>query len=204
MKKQQTQLIGVLVILAVALAAFFGLRAMNTREGDDRNKDAVSLIDFDLSKVDRIKVFDPAKDDGLIQYRYELLYRTNLLDDVASWYMSESVHQSTTPKAKADTVKQMLDEISQLKGHKPITNVTDFAQYGLDPPSLIIWLYVSGEGQIEEHPTVIEIGDLSTGASMYYARVYREGEEDYTVYLITTMVKSLFDVEADSLILSDE
>ena len=203
MKKQQMQLIVILVVLAVALAAFFLLRTFNANEGNERDKDAVVLIGFDVSEVDRIKVFDPAKDDGLIQYRYELLYRTNLLDDVGSWYMSESVHQSTTPKAKADTVKQMLDEISQLKGHKPITNVTGFAQYGLDPPSLIIWLYVNGEGQIEEHPTVIEIGDLSTGASMYYARVYKDGEADNTVYLITTVVKSLFDVKADTLVAAD-
>ena len=203
MKKQQVQLIGVLVFLAVALAAFFVLRAGGGQDGDERDKDAVSLIDFDLSQVGRIKVFDPAEDDGLIQYRYELLYRTNLLDDVDSWCVSESVYQSTTPKAKAETVKQMLDEISQLKGHKPITNVTDFAQYGLDTPSLIIKTYLGDNGQTDENPTVIEIGDLSTGASMYYARVYREGEEDNTVYLITTLVKSLFDVEADTLIAAE-
>lgn len=202
MKRQQIQLIGILVFLAAVLAAFFGLRAANGREGSAKEQDAVSLIDFDVSTVYRIKVYDPSEHDGTVTYKYELWRDVSEDDD--SWYVSESTLQSTTPVAKFDVVEQMLDEIKQLKGHKPIENVTDYAQYGLETPSLIIKLYSSEEGETAEQPTVIEIGDLSTGASMYYGRVFSEENEDDTVYLLTTVLKSVFDISAESLISSDE
>ena len=185
MKKQKVQLVAVLVLLAVVLSSFLLLREWNRREDAKKDPEKFVLLSLDASSVTGISVM--TETEG-VRYR--------LVRDRESWSVKDA--SGVDQPAKSDLARQMLDAVISLEGTQPITNATNLSQYGLEPPGMTIEIETETEaGQAQMH--VIEIGDLSTAASMYYART--DGAED--VCLITTLVKSLFDVQPDTLIADD-
>lgn len=183
MRKQKIQLVVVLVLLVAVLLSFLLLRLWNRREQQKEASDRIPLLSLDAADVTTITVMTEAEGT-----RYQLVR------DGEGWKVTDASGIEET--AKTDTVQQMLDAVITLEGTHPIGNVEDYAQYGLDPPGMTIGIRTENEAS-ETH--VIRIGDLSTGASMYYARMNDAGE----VYLITTLVKSLYDVQPDTLIAKD-
>ncbi|MBR0172828.1 MAG: DUF4340 domain-containing protein [Lachnospiraceae bacterium] len=197
MRKQKIQFIVLLAVLAALLSSLLLIRAWNRKEDAAKEEETIRLINLDASAVSGITVYDPTegKAASIQDMRYDLLRSS----DDGSWFVSDDWTKSSLPTAKGDTVSEMLDAVVQLTGSNRIEAVSDLSQYGLVQPSLRIVLKTKGNAG----DTVIEIGDLSTAASMYYARVYPDGEESGDVYLITTLVKSLYDVQPDTLIASD-
>ena len=185
MKKQKVQLVAVLVLLAVVLSSFLLLREWNRREDAKTDAETVSLLSLDASSVTGITV--RTETEGI---RYQLIR------DGESWAVRDA--SGGNLPAKADIAQQMLDAVISLEGTHPIANAANLSQYGLEPPGMTIEIETETEaGQARVH--VIEIGDLSTAASMYYARMDGAGD----VYLITTLVKSLYDVQPDTLMAED-
>ena len=174
-----------MAILVAVLLSFFVLREWNRREDAKKDPEKSVLLSLDASSVTDITVM--TETEG-VRYR--------LLREGESWTVRDA--SGGDQPAKTDIARQMLDAVVSLEGTQPIANAANLSQYGLEPPGMTIEIETETEaGQARVH--VIEIGDLSTAASMYYARMDGAGD----VYLITTLVKSLYDVQPDTLTAED-
>ena len=90
----------------------------------------------------------------------------------------------TGEAANALRLAQMLAELREIRSDTVTGAVTDLAPYGLDTPSVKISFSYGDASH------TLEIGNYSTAAHRYYARA--EGEN--RVFLISTSVKTAFDV----------
>lgn len=96
----------------------------------------------------------------------------------------------TGEAANALRLAQMLAELREIRSDTVTEAVTDLAPYGLDTPAMRISFAYADEAH------TLEIGDYSTAAHRYYARA--EGES--RVFLISTAVKTAFDVSREELV----
>ena len=94
-----------------------------------------------------------------------------------------------------DTVKEMAYAISNITASRRLTDVTDYAQYGLDEPDSII-SFETADGETVE----ILTGDLNEVSGEYYAR----RADDYSVYLVTGEYLDYFECSAEELAAADD
>ena len=99
----------------------------------------------------------------------------------------------TGEEANAQRLALMLAELAEVRSATVIGDVTDFAPYGLEQPSMEITVSYDGTAH------TLAIGDYSTAAHRYYARADLEAR----VFLITTSVKTAFDVTREELLLTE-
>ena len=94
-----------------------------------------------------------------------------------------------------DTVKEMAYAISNITASRRLTDVTDYAQYGLDEPDSII-SFETADGETVE----ILTGDLNEVSGEYYAR----RADDYSVYLVTGEYLDYFECSAEELAAAED
>lgn len=221
MKKQKTQLIVILVVLAVLVASYFALSAHNKKVEEDEATDDYTILTMDTTTVTQIKVTKTTKTEVVVEtaeaiegsssdaateevssdaaeeaateeasvaepvyeYTSEVLYDLVLED--GTWYLSSDKSLAIDQ----DTVTTLLSNLETVTSNKEIQNVTDFAQYGLDHPSLDIEVSLTGGTT-----TTIHIGDYNSISSLYYVRI----GDSANVYMITSTLNSAFNVDSSS------
>ncbi len=94
-----------------------------------------------------------------------------------------------------DTVNDMASAISNITASRKLTDVTDYAQYGLDEPDSII-SFETADGETVE----ILTGDLNEVSGEYYAR----RADDYSVYLVTGEYLDYFECSAEELAAAED
>lgn len=94
-----------------------------------------------------------------------------------------------------DTVNDMASTISNITASRKLTDVTDYAQYGLDEPDSRI-SFETADGETVE----ILTGDLNEVSGEYYARRV----DDYSVYLVTGEYLDYFECGAEELAAAED
>ena len=94
-----------------------------------------------------------------------------------------------------DTVNDMASTISNITASRKLTDVTDYAQYGLDEPDSRI-SFETADGETVE----ILTGDLNEVSGEYYAR----RADDYSVYLVTGEYLDYFECGAEELAAAED
>ncbi len=267
MKKQKTQLIIILVVLAVMVAAYFALSAHNKKVAEDQLTDDYTILTMDTTTINEVKVTkttktevgtatdaaegasdsateetsvaDSATDatveevtdvdaaegaseavaetasegastetvetaegtqqtadatDGTsdvaaeaveptYEYTSEVAY--DLVLENGAWVLASD----KTVELDQDSITYLLSSLASVTSNKEIAGVTDFAQYGLDHPSLTIEV-TKNDGT----KTMIYIGDYNSVSSLYYARI----GDSANVYMINSTLSSSFGVDASS------
>lgn len=252
MKKQKTQLIIILVVLAVLVASYFALSAHNKKVVEDQAKDDYTILTMDTTTIKEVKVTKTTKTevgaadaastdttdeaaDGAsdvateeasttdvateeataaaeteessavettdaadasaeeastqapaeVQYEYTSEVAYDLVLENGAWVLASD----KTVELDQDSVTYLLSNLATVTSNKEITGVTDFAQYGLDHPSLTIEVTVN-----DGTKTSIYIGDYNSVSSMYYVRI----GDSANVYLITSTLNASFGVDSSS------
>lgn len=245
MKKQKTQLIIILVVLAVLVASYFALSAHNKKVVEDQAKDDYTILTMDTTTIKEVKVTKTTKTevgaadaastdatdeaaDGAsyvateeasttdvateeasateettdaaadvsaegastetpaeVQYEYTSEVAYDLVLENGAWVLASD----KTVELDQDSVTYLLSNLATVTSNKEITGVTDFAQYGLDHPSLTIEVTVN-----DGTNTSIYIGDYNSVSSMYYVRI----GDSANVYLITSTLNASFGVDSSS------
>lgn len=253
MKKQKTQLIIILVVLAVMVASYFALSAHNKKVVEDEATDDYTLLTLDTTKISEIKVtkttktevtneVDSAADgtsandagaeasntedtsssaaagdsadttasealtadavattDAAVEgtssaegtstaepvYEYSSEVAYDLVLENGAWYLASD----KSLEVDQDSVASLISKVANVTSNKEIAGVTDFAQYGLDHPSLSIEITLS-----DGTKTTIYVGDYNSVSSLYYARI----GDSANVYMITATLSTSFGVEGSS------
>lgn len=257
MKKQKTQLIIILVVLAVMVASYFALSAHNKKVVEDEATDDYTLLTLDTTKISEIKVtkttktevtneVDSAADgtsandagaeasntedtsssaaagdsadttasealtadaaattdaategasaegtsvegtstaEPVYEYSSEVAY--DLVLENGAWYLASD----KSLEIDQDSVASLISKVANVTSNKEIAGVTDFAQYGLDHPSLSIEITLN-----DGTKTTIYVGDYNSVSSLYYARI----GDSANVYMITATLSTSFGVEGSS------
>lgn len=246
MKKQKTQLIIILVVLAVMVASYFALSAHNKKVVEDEATDDYTLLTLDTTKISEIKVTKTTKTevtneadsaaDGtsandaaaeasntedtsssaatgdsadttasealtadaaattdaaegtsaaepVYEYSSEVAY--DLVLENGAWYLASD----KSLEVDQDSVASLISKVATVTSNKEIAGVTDFAQYGLDHPSLSIEITLN-----DGTKTNIYVGDYNSVSSLYYARI----GDSANVYMITATLSTSFGVEGSS------
>ena len=252
MKKQKTQLIIILVVLAVMVASYFALSAHNKKVVEDEATDDYTLLTLDTTKISEIKVtkttktevtngVDSAADgtsandagaeasntedtsssaaagdsadttasealtadaaattdaaaegtsaegtsaaEPVYEYSSEVAY--DLVLENGAWYLASD----KSLEVDQDSVASLISKVANVTSNKEIAGVTDFAQYGLDHPSLSIEITLN-----DGTKTTIYVGDYNSVSSLYYARI----GDSANVYMITATLSTSFGVEGSS------
>ena len=240
MKKQKTQLIIILVVLAVMVASYFALSAHNKKVVEDEATDDYTLLTLDTTKISEIKVTKTTKtevtneadsaadgtsandagadasntedttDDAATEdsadattdsaledasaegtsaaepvYEYSSEVAYDLVLENGTWYLASD----KSLEVDQDSVASLISKVATVTSNKEIAGVTDFAQYGLDHPSLSIEITLN-----DGTKTTIYVGDYNSVSSLYYARI----GDSANVYMITATLNTSFGVEGSS------
>ena len=94
-----------------------------------------------------------------------------------------------------DTVNGMVSTISAIDASRVLTDVTDYAQYGLDDPESVITFETSDGQSID-----IITGDTNEVSSEYYAK----RSDDDSVYLVTGDYLNYYEWGAEDLAATDD
>ncbi|WP_022758474.1 DUF4340 domain-containing protein [Butyrivibrio fibrisolvens] len=257
MKKQKTQLIIILVVLAVMVASYFALSAHNKKVVEDEATDDYTLLTLDTTKISEIKVTKTTKtevtneadsaadgtsandagaeasntedtsssaaagdgadttasealtadaaattdaaaegtsaegtsaegisaEEPVYEYSSEVAY--DLVLENGAWYLASD----KSLEVDQDSVASLISKVATVTSNKEIAGVTDFAQYGLDHPSLSIEITLN-----DGTKTNIYVGDYNSVSSLYYARI----GDSANVYMITATLSTSFGVEGSS------
>ncbi|WP_027218388.1 DUF4340 domain-containing protein [Butyrivibrio fibrisolvens] len=243
MKKQKTQLIIILVVLAVMVASYFALSAHNKKVVEDEATDDYTLLTLDTTKISEIKVTKTTKtevtngadsaaeetsavdagadasntedttDDAATEdsadaadattdsaledasaegtsaaepvYEYSSEVAYDLVLENGAWYLASD----KSLEVDQDSIASLISKVATVTSNKEIEGVTDFAQYGLDHPSLSIEITLN-----DGTKTTIYVGDYNSVSSLYYARI----GDSANVYMITATLSTSFGVEGSS------
>ncbi len=181
MKKQKIQLIIIIVLLVVFVGGYFGLKKYNKVKDEEASTDSYEVLTLDESTINEINIVTTTDSDTAT---------LDLVKKDDTWVLSSDESQNIDQ----DLVTTMLDTVNDVTANNEITDVTDFDQYGLETPCKVITLTAE-----DGTTTVINIGDYSSSASRYYARI----GDNATVYLVASTLNSAFDKSEDDLIVTD-
>jgi len=177
MKKQKIQLIVLLVICGVALAAYFGFKQYNAKH-DDTEDTSYTAYTVD---TDQIQQIDCQNEKGSF----------SVARDGDTWTFPDD------PGEKVDTaqVESMLNLLEKITSDNEVTGVTSPEDYGFnDNPTMTISLTMK-DGSTE----TLYVGDTNKAISAYYFRV---GDAD-TIYTVDASFVVTFNVDQSSLVSTD-
>lgn len=174
MNKQAKQMTVLLVILAVLVAAFFGVKQYNKVQSEKPKEDTGETV-VDVAEDDIVK----------ISYDYNGETYTFEKQD-GTWYYADDhslpIYQYL--------IKNMVGQIAPLKAQQTIENVTDMSQYGLAQPERTITFETSDASYI------FEVGDYNTVSSVHY--LCKPSET--TVYAVSATTVNVFNKDLDDLV----
>lgn len=178
MKKQKIQLIVLLIICGVALAAYFGFKHYNEKQ------EAAEDVSYTACTVDtdQIQQIECHNDAGSF---------TVARGGDDSWVFPDE------PDETVDTtqVTSMLNLLSEITSDNEVTGVTSPEDYGFgDDPTITIKLTMK-DGSTE----TLYVGSKNSTISAYY---FRAGDSD-TIYTVNTSFVNTFNLDQPSLVSTD-
>lgn len=179
MKKQKKQMILLLGILVLFIAAFIGLKLYNNAQANKEEEIEGDII-IEMEYMDT----------ELLIYDYEgETYSLERIDDV--WYVTGDHSQNV----KQYRIKAMLTAVAPLVAEQTIENVTDFSQYGLDNPQKTITF-----GDDMQQYTMY-VGNINSMTSTYYISLDLNSS---TVYAVDTACVTRFNFAIEDLVDAEE
>ena len=150
MNRQRNAVIVLFFILVILLLVLFGVKKTNEwkSEGQGEAVDTISVTDFAADDVSDFSYTSPEKE-----------YSLEKKDGI--WYVAED-HSLTVTQYR---ISNMLARVTPLKAVQVISDVTDWAQYGLENSAKSIVLHTSS-GTYK-----ILIGDKNELTGNYYVRI---------------------------------
>lgn len=173
MKKQKMQLIIILVLLLIFAGSYLGLKQYNKVQSKKSSTDTYTALTLDKSAITEMKI---AMASG----------ETDLVKKANVWVLSSDEAQ----KIDQDTVSTMLEDIEKITANNKIDNVSNFDQYGLKTPAIVVTVTTSDGKQ-----NIVNIGDYSDSTSRYYCRI----GNDSTVYLVSSELHTAFNKSQNDL-----
>lgn len=176
MEKQKKQLIGLLIILIVAVAAFI-LVSKLPDEDTDEEKAVYAVTSLNKEDVTKLKF---TNGNGTV----------TLTKNGESWLCEED----RTVDIDEDTVDTMAGKVASLTSENKIENVEDISRYGLDSPSLTILVSDGTDTK------TILVGDYNETTYTYYLCLEGDTGTVYTAQSSTVsdfMNKTLEDLAAE-------
>lgn len=175
MKKQQVQLLALIIVLVALVGGYFGLKQYNSIQAKKPQEEKTGEKIVNLKPEDIVKF---SYDYEGIEYAYENVEGT--------WQYS----LDPSLKLNEDQIEALLSNIAPLTIEEAITDVTDMTQYGLDQPSRTI----SFESAQESH--IFYVGDYNSLSSVYYICK----PSDATVYVVNAATIDSFNVSVTDLV----
>lgn len=174
-KRQKIQLAISIAAFLLSLLGLFVVIFINTsKENSREQKEAVLTVDTSMAV--RLEV-----NGGKYDY---ILERPDKDSDI--WILKADGSRINNEKITA-----MLSSIERVITSRIISGSSNLSDYGLTEPQMTIGIeLIDGERHF------IEIGNYSGAEHMFYARI----DEKEDVYLITTLINSVFDLSKDELI----
>lgn len=183
MKKQQKQLVVLLVIAVVAIIVYIGVCIYNDK----------------LEEKENVQLEEEAKESLLLSIDSNLLRSFSYTVDGTKL---EFEKQDNTWVYKADSsididedaIETMLEDIFVLSKENTIENVEDLSLYGLDSVTNTISFV------IDEDEYIIYVGDENSMTGEYYIML----NDSKNVYTITTDLNSTFSETVDDLTVEEK
>lgn len=174
MNKQAKQMIVLLVVLAVLVAAFFGVKQYNKVQSEKPDEETGETV-VDIAEDDVVKI---SYDYNGTTYTFEKVDGT--------WYDAEDhflpIYQYL--------IKNMVGQIAPLKAQQVMENVTDMSRYGLAQPERTISFETSDASYI------FQVGDYNTVSSVHY--LCKPSET--TVYAVSATTVNVFNKDLNDLV----
>ena len=177
MKKQKIQLIIILVLLLIFAGSYLGLKQYNKVQDKKDSTDTYTALTLDKSAITGMKITMASGE-------------TDLVKKADAWVLSSDEAQ----KIDQDTVSTMLEDIEKITANNKIDNVSNFDQYGLKTPAIVVTITTSDGKQ-----NIVNIGDYSDSTSRYYCRI----GNDTTVYLVSSDLHTAFNKSQTDLIVKN-
>ncbi len=173
-KKQKINLILLAVVLVCIIAGYFVLKNYNA----SKDEDSYTVAEIALEDISALDVTNSTGSFSLVKE-------------------GDALKVSADPTADTDTsvIDSMVEDLAAITANRAITDVTDFAQYGLDEPTTVITVTLTDGTQ-----KTISLGSYSGSASRYYCRI----DEETTVYMVSTNYHSHFEKTDEDLIVEAE
>lgn len=180
MKKQKIQFIVILIVLAVLVAATFGMKWYNKNKEEEKTAEEEASTIY-ISKVDV---------DTITAFSYEIDQVTySFTKNGDTW----TYDGDTSIDIDEDAVKNMLGTFSNLTATDEIESGA-LSDYGLDKPSDLV-TYTTADGS-----TIIYVGNKNDMLSSYYVMT----GEDSKVYLTTTSLADTFSKTIEELTVTED
>ena len=138
MKKQKIQFIVILIVLAVLIAATFGMKWYNKNKEEEKTAEEEASTIY-ISKVDV---------DTITAFSYEVDHVTyTFTKDGDTW----TYDGDTSLDMDEEAIDSMLSTLSSLTAIEEISDYTDLKEFGFDQPEDLI-SYTTSEGSVSLKP----------------------------------------------------
>ncbi|MEE8885110.1 MAG: DUF4340 domain-containing protein [Eubacteriales bacterium] len=177
MKKQKIQMIVLLVILGLAIAAYFGFKAYNDKKAEEEEAASTfTAYTVDTSDITRIEC---ESESGSFSLDYD--------SDADSWSFTDDPSTAVS-SSEAST---LADDLSEITSDHEVADITEPADYGFDDPMITITVTHADGSQ-----DTLYVGDENTTISEYYFRV----GDSTTIYTVDSDFVNDFNVDKSSLV----
>ena len=182
MKKQKIQMLVIVVILLVCVAAYF-VATQYAKKQEQRDKDSETQGQVSLTVIDpdAVDAFSYIADGTTYSYTK---------DGGDAWICEND----TSLKMDADSIATLLEHLKKVTAAEAITDYGSISDYGLDQPQNTITLICGDE------TTTIDIGDYNEMLSEYYLKV----SGDDKIYLVDSTLKDAFSKTPDTMVKQEE
>ena len=149
MKKQKIQFIVILIVLAVLIAATFGMKWYNKNKEEEKTAEEEASTIY-ISKVDV---------DTITAFSYEVDHVTyTFTKDGDTW----TYDGDTSLDMDEEAIDSMLSTLSSLTAIEEISDYTDLKEFGFDQPEDLI-SYTTSEGSVS-----LFVGNKNDTLNAYY------------------------------------
>ena len=178
MKKQQTQMLVLLIILVALGAAFFGVKQYNKAQAEKPAEPEGEVI-IDVNPED------------IVRFSYDYNGETYTFEkEEDTWYYADD----HSLKLLQYRTSNLPDGVAPLTAKQVLEDVSDLSQYGLSEPQRTITY------ETESASYILYVGDNNQMTSSYYVCM----PSDATVYVVASSAINRFDVTVEDLIDTSE
>lgn len=177
--KKRNQLILLLVIFIVLLGAYFGVRQYNKAQEAEEPQEEIAVTSLNADNITEVSYTNDGVEYSFIKTEDTWQYTGDTSIPITQSYIETIVSSACSLKAK-----RLL-----------VGNLDNIAEYGLEIPAHAVSLTDS-----DGNKTIINIGDMNTSTSVYYA--YVEGKEN--IYTIDNTLPDTINYTLEQLITMEE
>ena len=181
MKKQKIQFIVILIVLAVLIAATFGMKWYNKNKEEEKTAEEEASTIY-ISKVDV---------DTITAFSYEVDHVTyTFTKDGDTW----TYDGDTSLDMDEEAIDSMLSTLSSLTAIEEISDYTDLKEFGFDQPEDLI-SYTTSEGSVS-----LFVGNKNDTLNAYYI-ISADGG---SIYLTETSLADAFSKTIEELTVTED